>query len=52
MSLGTRENRTFRVTVQPQVRVFPSRDSARTESERAGASEALAIRDLAQGIDN
>jgi hypothetical protein len=30
-SLGTREQNNFRVTTQPQVRVFPSRDSARTE---------------------
>jgi hypothetical protein len=31
LALGTREQNHFRVTSQPQVRVFPSRDSARTE---------------------
>jgi hypothetical protein len=30
LSLGTREQNHFRITTQPQVRVFPSRDSART----------------------
>jgi hypothetical protein len=31
LALGTREQNHFRVTTQLQVRVFPSRDSARTE---------------------
>jgi hypothetical protein len=31
LALGTREQNHFRVTTQPQVRVFPSRDSVRTE---------------------
>jgi hypothetical protein len=31
LALGTREQNHFRITPQPQVRVFPSRDSARTE---------------------
>jgi hypothetical protein len=30
-TLGTRERNHFRVTAQPQVRVFPSRDSTRIE---------------------
>jgi hypothetical protein len=36
LALGTREQNYFRVTAQPQVRVFPSRDSARTE-QREGS---------------
>jgi hypothetical protein len=32
LSLGTREQNHFRITVQPQVRVFPSRDCAHRET--------------------
>jgi hypothetical protein len=35
LSLGTREQNTFRITVQSLLRVFPSRNSARTK-EREG----------------
>jgi hypothetical protein len=42
LALGTREQNYFRVIAQPQVRVFPSCDSARTE-QRLSRGEPLAL---------
>jgi hypothetical protein len=47
-----REQKSFRITVQPQVWVFHLVTLHAQRSEKAGASEALAVRDLARGIGN